>query len=144
LTNDAKSPGDITFGGYNLQKYAKPGEKIQWVDQSANEHYWASNAKGISFGPDKGYITRPQTVIFDNGVSLAVAPIKPFISLVKKFQTDYGMKCGPGSPVWGCQCTDAQYNSIPDLTFEIYSKAGAEETVKLHMPRFAFMRFDPG
>ena len=41
-------------------------------------------------------------MIFDNGVSLAVAPIKPFISLVKRFQTDHGMRCGPGNPVWGC------------------------------------------
>ena len=28
LSNDGKTPGDITFGGYNLKKYAKPDEKI--------------------------------------------------------------------------------------------------------------------
>lgn len=32
LSTDASTPGGITFGGYDLQKYAKSGkEAIQWV-----------------------------------------------------------------------------------------------------------------
>ena len=32
LSNDGKSPGDVTFGGYDLDKYAKKGAKLIWAD----------------------------------------------------------------------------------------------------------------
>jgi hypothetical protein len=44
LSNDGQSPGDISFGGYDLDKFAKKGAKITWADQSANEAYWAVNS----------------------------------------------------------------------------------------------------
>lgn len=38
LSNDSKSPGDISFGGYDLQKFAKKGlQNITWMDQSRND-----------------------------------------------------------------------------------------------------------
>ena len=32
LSNDESIKGDISFGGYNLEKFAKPGAQIKWVD----------------------------------------------------------------------------------------------------------------
>jgi len=50
LSNDAKSPGDISFGGYDLDKFAKKGKNIVWADQSSNEAYWALNTANAKFG----------------------------------------------------------------------------------------------
>jgi len=50
LSNDGSSPGDISFGGYDLDKFAKSGAKIIWADQSANEAYWAVNTNSVNYG----------------------------------------------------------------------------------------------
>ena len=53
LSNDEVSPGKITFGGYDTEKFAKKGltdKDIFWVDQSINEQYWAANNKQVKFG----------------------------------------------------------------------------------------------
>ena len=55
LSNDTKVKGKVTFGGYDLPKFAKKGIKendVMWFDQSANEQYWAVNQKGVQFGGD--------------------------------------------------------------------------------------------
>jgi len=49
LSNDRKSPGDISFGGYDLEKFAKPGAQILWADQSANEAYWTLNTNTVTY-----------------------------------------------------------------------------------------------
>jgi len=33
-----------------VEKFAKKGAEITWVDQSANEMYWAANSKSVNFG----------------------------------------------------------------------------------------------
>jgi len=40
LSNDQMSPGDISFGGYDLFRFAKPGHKISWHDLGSNNNYW--------------------------------------------------------------------------------------------------------
>jgi len=42
----------MTFGGYDMSLAAKgkTKEDIYWVDQSANEAYWAANGQNIAFG----------------------------------------------------------------------------------------------
>lgn len=50
LSNDGKSPGDISFGGYDLERYAKKNAEVIWADQSSNEAYWTVNTKNVKFG----------------------------------------------------------------------------------------------
>jgi len=101
LSNDSKSPGDISFGGYDLDKFAKKGKNLLWVDQSANEAYWAVNTKSASFG-DSNLAQYNQQVIFDNGMSLAMMPEKSFVPMLKKLH-DLGFKCQETMPVWSCE-----------------------------------------
>ena len=49
LSNDKQTPGDISFGGYNLEKYAKKGQAVTWLDQSSNENYWTVNSKTVHY-----------------------------------------------------------------------------------------------
>lgn len=91
LSNDGQSPGDISFGGYDLNRYAKRGATIAWVPQSSNDNYWAVNSQGVTF--NRATISNgAQQVIFDNGMSLGMAPERSFVQLVKGLN-DFGFKC---------------------------------------------------
>ena len=85
----------MTFGGYDLKKFAKAGatdKDVMWVEQSRNEEYWASNLKGVSLGEtviDAGF----QNAIFDNGMSFAMAPQESFIALVKALHDKHNITC---------------------------------------------------
>jgi hypothetical protein len=55
LSNDETSPGQMTFGGYDL-KYAFDGAKdsdVNWVATAGNEAYWTMNSAAVSLGQDK-------------------------------------------------------------------------------------------
>ena len=82
LSNDGSSPGDITFGGYDLGRFAKPGTILKWMQMAPNPYYWNVNSRAVSIG-GKQVSTGLQTVIFDNGMSLAMAPEKSFIEIMK-------------------------------------------------------------
>jgi len=107
LSNDGQTPGDISFGGYDLDRFAKKGKEMIWADQSANEAYWAVNTNKVSFGK-QALSQNNQQVIFDNGMSLAMAPEKSFIALVENLNK-FGFKCQETMPVWSCEGNDAQY-----------------------------------
>jgi len=95
LSNDPKVKGKVTFGGYDLPKFAKKDSKesdVTWFDQSANEQYWAVNQKGVQIGDDKinGFY---QQAILDNGMSFAMAPKDDFVKMIKLFAEKYGIIC---------------------------------------------------
>lgn len=48
LSNDGSTPGDISFGGFDLSSYAK-GKQIHWFEQSSNNNYWSVNSKSVQF-----------------------------------------------------------------------------------------------
>ena len=52
LSNDEKSPGKMTFGGYDLAlaQSGKTEKDIFWADQSINEQYWSVNGKSAKLG----------------------------------------------------------------------------------------------
>jgi hypothetical protein len=52
-------------------------------------------------------------------MSLAMAPEVSFISLVKSLYKDYGIRCEPMQPVWGCDCTKKQYEKLPSISFNL-------------------------
>jgi len=94
LSNDEQSKGRMIFGGYDL-KWAKEGstpKDIFWAKQSGNTSYWAVNGKGVSFGETK-FEDKAQQVIFDNGMSFAMAPEKTFAKMVIAIFQKTGIKC---------------------------------------------------
>lgn len=139
LTNDKKTPGDISFGGYDLEKYAKPGAEITWADQSANEQYWAVNTKSVGFG-GKPLADYNQQVIFDNGMSLAMAPEKSFVELMKALQTN-GFECQESQPVWMCKGDPERFKNLPSIEFNmLLNEKGETGTIKM-VPN-AYIRHD--
>jgi hypothetical protein len=116
LSNDKKSPGDISFGGYDLEKFAKKDKKIIWADQSSNEAYWSLNTVNAKVG-DTVLATWNQQVIFDNGMSLGMIPEKSFVPLIKTI-SDAGFKCQEGN-IWNCQGSPDMFAKLPPLTITL-------------------------
>lgn len=117
LSNDGQSPSDITFGGYNLHKYAKKGKDLKWFDQSSNDNYWATVSKSVFFN-DVTLSDYSQQVIFDNGMNHAMAPEQSFVQLIKGLH-ELGFHCREASPVWRCMGTQQKYESVPNLEFNL-------------------------
>lgn len=67
---DAES--QITIGGYNLQKYARPGQEVTWNSLISNA-YWAVSLLGASLG-DWDLETNTKMVILDSGTSYVMMP----------------------------------------------------------------------
>mmetsp|Transcript_8979 Transcript_8979/g.13746 ORF Transcript_8979/g.13746 Transcript_8979/m.13746 type:complete len:245 (+) Transcript_8979:549-1283(+) len=144
LSNDEAVKGNIIFGGANLDKYAKKGLKdddIHWFAQSSNNAYWASDLAKSSFGK-KVLNQKPQQVIFDNGMSFAMAPQKAFIQFAKSLFKEHGILCQPSQPLWSCsECTAEKMKKLPNLKFDILTdKSGKTKTVE--MPPSSYLRLD--
>lgn len=120
LSNDEKSPGKMTFGGFNMElaQKGKSEKDIFWADQSVNEQYWAVNGKSASFGqtPLANY---NQQLILDNGMSLAMVPKKSFLTLVETLLKEYGVECRQSKPLWGCHVDEATYAKLPSIKFDM-------------------------
>ena len=140
LSNDGLTPGDISFGGFDLDKFAKKDKKLIWADQSTNEAYWAANTNSAYFG-DAKLATHNQQVIFDNGMSLAMIPEKSFVPLVKKLH-EYGFKCQETMPYWTCEGSPDQFMILPPITLNLMLNPKGE-SANIHMPKEGFMRYDP-
>lgn len=145
LSNDFKSKGKITFGGYNLEKYAKKGsteKDIFWADQARNEQYWAINNKGVTFGKTS-LAKYSQYTVLDNGMSFAMAPQTSFIQLVKALAEDHGITCRKANPVWRCSgATLEKFLALPSIKFTLVGdESGKTKTVEL--PKHAYMKIDP-
>jgi len=140
LSNDGQTPGDISFGGYDLDKFAKKGKNLIWADQSANEAYWAVNTANANFGsvPLAKY---NQQVIFDNGMSLAMMPEKSFVPLLKSLH-EQGFNCQETMPVWSCEGTPEKYEKLPPISLNVMLNAQGQKA-EIHMPKEAYLKYDP-
>ena len=57
LSHKLSVKGKMVFGGWDqsLFKQGKTDSDIYWMDQSANEAYWAVNSKGAFLGETELY-----------------------------------------------------------------------------------------
>ena len=102
LTKNANPGSKITFGGYDVSKYAKNGlaeKDIMWIDiDQENMNYWSlpMNGDQIRFGKDDkknvANITS-SNVILDSGLSYALIPSKDIQALNNLLNTKYGISC---------------------------------------------------
>ena len=82
-----------------------------------------------------------QQVIFDNGMSLAKAPEKQFIELVKNLLQQYRVFCTPNMPMYSCSnLTDSTYEKLPSLQFTLVSLQN--EHRHFEMPKNSYMKRD--
>lgn len=107
------------------------------MDMSSNPYYWSVNSLQVNFGSSTHLASGTrQTVIFDNGMSLAMAPEKSFIELMKLI-TEKGFKCKDAVPIWSCQGDETMLNKLPTIEFLLQAHGG--DSVKVLMPKESYM-----
>ena len=103
LSKDENVKGKMIFGGFNM-KYAKQGlteQDVFWAKQSRNPYYWGVYSDSVKLG-DVEINAKPQQLILDNGMSLAMAPEKSFAYLVIGIYRQSGIQCMMSRK--GCMC----------------------------------------
>ena len=78
--------GKLTFGGYNLAKYAKKGAKdsdITWSTVSSDEKTWSANFNGLKFKDGSPVSTESEKIMLDTGLTYALVPSKDVASVAK-------------------------------------------------------------
>lgn len=73
-------------------------------------------------------------------MSFAMAPQATFLTMITEFYKQNGILCFQMQPVWGCKCTEAQFNALPPLTFNFHGVA-AGTSMKAQMPKESYMMF---
>lgn len=77
-------------------------------------------------------------MILDNGMSFAMAPEETFTNMIKSFFKNNGIICFEMQPVWGCKCSEQQYNSLPPLKFNFHGMNSSSKK-NVEMPKEAYM-----
>lgn len=126
LSKSPEEPGSVTFGGYDLQQYAKKGstdKDIFWSKIIPGEKSWTVSMTGAQLSGPAGMMelqpTKVQYAIVDTGMSYAFVPTEEFLRLVQIFESTYGIKCTqpPGeqtlTSTYQCQCDN--FNQVPDI-----------------------------
>lgn len=112
----------VTFGGYDVEKYSKPGKTekdVFWADTVHGEKFWTLNMGAVSLGSKSVADIKSRYVIMDTGVSYALIPAVDFVTLTNELSTNFGVKCSPpkgeGNLVNTYQCKCASYDTLPTL-----------------------------
>ena len=117
----------VTFGGYDVEKFAKPGLKekdVFWASSVSNEKYWTLNMNSVFLGKDKVPDIVSKYVIMDTGVSYSLIPSDDFAAITSLLKKNFDVSCTPPATkdqnlVTTHQCTCKDYTSLPTLNISI-------------------------
>lgn len=101
LTNKDGTNGKITFGGYDVEKFAQPGKTekdVFWASMAhAATYFWVMNMGEIGFGDgQKMQNLVSKHMILDSGLTYALIPSEDFKVLTSLLESKYGVKCSKG------------------------------------------------
>lgn len=105
----------VTIGGYDVEKYARENETLQWHNLT-NKFWWTLKLEGAQLD-GKALPIRTTQVIIDTGTSFTLVP-KTDYRIITSFFYSKGYDCKTDRSMYNlfvCQCTDAEYASYPTL-----------------------------
>jgi hypothetical protein len=153
LAKNSDEDGMITFGGYDIAKYAKPGltdKDIFWGKAMYSEKYWTLQMKDVGQSnsladgdfSSLGYQIKSKFLIVDSGVSYALIPTHDFVAILDNL-SKIGVKCvepKDASLVTTYSCDIQDYNKLPDLLMRVSNGIeGHEKTKDLRLPKESYM-----
>lgn len=113
---DTQGQSKITLGGYDLNKYASGPIKFYKI---TNPVFWELPFHDVVIG-GKPFNTKVTQVMADTGTSLNMIPDEDFYPLMKQHVESKGMHCWVlPNTLTACDCTQEQYESVPDINFHI-------------------------
>jgi hypothetical protein len=150
LSNKEEEPGKITFGGYDLAKYAKAGsgeKDVFWSDLAHQRTYfWTLRMGPLEFTDGQKLDVGSKIMILDSGVSYALIPTEDFNKLSELLGKQYGVSCQKGerqesgSQVASSDCKCKDYSSLPALKMSIFANKEDKTGKAFSMPRETYMK----
>jgi hypothetical protein len=98
LTNKDGTAGKITFGGYDVEKFAAPGKTekdVFWASMAhAATYFWVMRMGDIGFGDGhKMQNLVSKHMILDSGLTYALIPSEDFKEVTSLLEKKYGVVC---------------------------------------------------
>ena len=132
--NDVQSK--ITFGGYDLEKYATG--PIKWHNIHFFSAYWEVNMVHLHFDldGDKQYLFPGRSLIVDSGTSFNLMPENDLFKLLSYFESSIGLQFELDVVPYAV-CTRDQADQFPDLHFKI-------DQTYYTLPRESYVLYEEG
>jgi saccharopepsin len=151
LTNKDQTNGAITFGGYDLPKYAQSGKTegdVFWAEMAhAQTYFWVMNMGDIKFADGAKLEVDSKHMILDSGLTYALIPSEDFNKLTALLDTKYGVKCtaaekkeGALAQVNPSSCTCKDYNALPELDLKLLQTKEDTKGKYFSMPRETYIQ----
>jgi len=146
LSNNFLYEGRLTFGSWDLSKYAKEGDAVFWANMGPNEMYWTVHLDNVRFSTDsKALEINSQYLILDTGSSYTMVPYFDFTNIIEFLQMSYGIDCDSDSDddlanLYFCDCSNQQYDTLPDLEMTVLEGAGSSNSYVYSVPKEAYMK----
>lgn len=151
LTSKPNQPGSfVTFGGYDLSKYAKPGAKaddIFWGTIVHSERYWTLNMAQVSLNEQKDNQVlediKARYAIMDTGVSYAIIPVDDFLLIKEYLKSNFSVSCKEpekSSLTSTHTCTCPDHDILPDIQISLQQSEGSTSEKKTFtLPKESYM-----
>jgi hypothetical protein len=139
LSKGAGSEGNLKFGSYDLQKFAKAGsteKDITWT-QVVDEG-WTIPLQGVSFAGGKQVEVKAEQLTLDTGLTYALVPPRDIESIADVLRESRNLTCKKEGPLdmdlFACNCSKAQYKELQPLRLQINEQ-------QFSLPKEAWMEF---
>uniref|UniRef100_A0A7S3CSQ4 Peptidase A1 domain-containing protein n=1 Tax=Strombidium rassoulzadegani TaxID=1082188 RepID=A0A7S3CSQ4_9SPIT len=131
----------ITFGGYDIDSYAKDSSEVNWHSIRSGSRHWELGLEGFGFKFEEAtygfsYGSRSKPVIVDSGTSFLLMPKGELLAFLKFIQRKVGIDFKLDVIPMG-ECTVEQYEQFPDLVMVI-------DGVQYTVPRESYLGIEMG
>lgn len=107
------SIGNLKFGDYDLEKYAKSGSKdndIVWTSLVEDNEGWTIPLNSIKFKNGNKIEIKSEQLTLDTGLSYALVPPDDIVDISMALQESTKIKCRKGGysdlDMFECECTE--------------------------------------
>ena len=140
LSKGSGSTGNLKIGGYNLEKYAKPGTtEADIIWNPVVEEGWTIPMNGAKFQNSTKLEIKAEQLTLDTGLSYALVPPRDIDVLTNGLKQTSNITCEKEGnndlDMFGCKCSKQDYDQLKPIQLEVNGKF-------LSLPVSAWMSFD--
>ena len=108
----------LLLGGYDLEKYAKPGSSVMWAPL-VHEYYWMVRLTSAKLTNSKIFPFAMQNcstqIVIDSGTSYMVMPAADFESIQYFFTNGLRLTLVEHKGFWRTECSFQQFQDMPNI-----------------------------
>ena len=90
------SSGNLKFGGYDLEKYAKAGAKdedIKWNKLVEESEGWTIPLQGLRFRNSSNIDIKSEQITLDSGLSYSLVPPRDIDDILREIRAQTNITC---------------------------------------------------